>query len=180
MPVKKITNSKWRIAKGNIGQAPHRASRLFLSPVSFVVTYAHKLLSALNMLELWILKKARIRATAADLVTGQAMLIFVLVLGATMLGVTTIAGYVTLQKLRASTDIVDSAKSIYAADSGVEWCLNTKFGPTGSSTDPCTTSFALGNDSSVDVQDAGTEVKAIGHAGRSYRAFGIFLNVFNQ
>ena len=139
-------------------------------------------------MEMWIIKKARIRATAADLVTGQAMLIFVLVLGATVLSVTAIAGYVTLQKLRASTDTVDSTKAIYASDSGVEWCFYNKFSITyGTSTFACDTSVNPGptftnnlSGSSVDVsvsQD-GSVIKSIGHSGRSYRAFGIFLDEF--
>jgi hypothetical protein len=126
--------------------------------------------------------------------SGQAMLIFVLVLGATVLSVTAIAGYVTLQKLRASSDVVDSAKAIYAADSGVEWCFYNKFSTTnGTSTFDCTTSDVnpgptfsnnlSGNTVDVSVSEGGvapnTIVKSIGHSGRSYRAFGIFLDQFN-
>lgn len=112
--------------------------------------------------------------------SGQAMLILVLILGATMLGVTAIAGYVSLQKLKASTDIRDSTVAIYAADSGVEWCFYTKFGPVGSSTNPCNTTETLRNNSSVSVIDSGTMVKSIGQMGNSFRAFGIFLNEFGQ
>jgi hypothetical protein len=120
---------------------------------------------------------------------GQAMLVFVLVLGATVLSVTAIAGYITLQKLRAATDIVDSTKSIYAADSGVEWCFYNKFPPMGTSTFVCDTSQNPGPqftnnlpNSTVDVSVSESEnlIKSIGHSGRSYRAFGIFLDQFNQ
>lgn len=131
--------------------------------------------------------------------SGQAVLIFVLVLGATILSVTAIAGYVTLQKLRASTDIVDSAKAIYAADSGVEWCFYNKFYAAGTSTYACDSSQVSdpgfmaspiftnnlsGNTVDVSVSEEGaapnTVVKSIGHSGRSYRAFGIFLDQFSQ
>ena len=130
---------------------------------------------------------------------GQAMLIFVLVLGATMLSVTAIAGYVTLQKLRESSDVVDSAKAIYAADSGVEWCFYNKFYVATTSTYVCDSAQVQGapympvptftnnlSGNTVDVSvsqgssDAGTVVKSIGHSGRTYRAFGIFLDQFSQ
>jgi len=120
---------------------------------------------------------------------GQAMLIFVLVLGATVLSVTAIAGYITLQKLRAATDIVDSTKSIYAADSGVEWCFYNKFSSMGTSTFNCDTNSSSGpkftnnlSNSTVDVSVSESEnlIKSIGHSGRAYRAFGIFLDQFNQ
>lgn len=102
----------------------------------------------------------------------------VLILGSTMLGVASIAGYVSLQEIRSSIDIVDSTKAIYAADSGVDWCFYQKFGPTGSSTTPCVTNYNLGNGSSVSVTEQGQEVKSIGTANRSSRAFGIFLDQF--
>jgi hypothetical protein len=114
--------------------------------------------------------------------SGQAMLILVLILGATMLGVTTIAGYVSLQKIRTATDIVDSTKAIYAADSGVEWCFYEKFFlATGTSTPPCAANVGdikFDNGASVSVVEQDNEVKSIGTANRAYRAFGIFLDQF--
>lgn len=111
--------------------------------------------------------------------SGQAMLILVMVIGSTMLGVSTIAGYISLQKIRTATDIVDSAKSIYAADAGVEWCFyQRKDNPET----PCNNEGnqpVMGNDSSVSVNQLGNIVKSIGHSNRSYRAFGIFLDQFN-
>lgn len=49
------------------------------------------------------------------------MLIAVLALGGAILGATTVAGLLTLYQIRATTDTADSAKAIFAADSGVEW-----------------------------------------------------------
>lgn len=60
---------------------------------------------------------------------GQAMLIAVLSLGGAILGVTTIAGLLTLYQLRATTDAENSAKAIFAADAGVEWSFYTYFHP---------------------------------------------------
>lgn len=108
---------------------------------------------------------------------GQAILIVVLVLGATMLGVTTIAGYISLQKIRTATEIMDSTKAIYAADSGIEWCLFNKFGPGATSTFSCSSDNPLNfsNQASVFVSEEGDVIKSIGKAGNSYRAFGFFL-----
>lgn len=58
---------------------------------------------------------------------GQAMLLAVLMLGATMLGATTIAGLLMAYQIRQVTDFSDSAKSIFAADSGAEWALDAYF-----------------------------------------------------
>lgn len=51
------------------------------------------------------------------------MLITVLVLTGTILGATTIAGLLTLYQLRQATDVVNSTKAVFAADSGLEWRL---------------------------------------------------------
>jgi hypothetical protein len=111
--------------------------------------------------------------------SGQAMLILVLVLGATMLGVSTIAGYISLQKIRTSTDIIDSTKAIFAADSGIEWCFYNKYSPNGTSTFVCDGSFDVGSGANVTVSQQPGLIKAVGHAGRSYRAFGLFLDELN-
>jgi hypothetical protein len=55
--------------------------------------------------------------------SGQAMLIAVLSLGGAILGATTVAGLLTLYQIRATTDTANSAKAIFAADTGTEWAL---------------------------------------------------------
>lgn len=55
--------------------------------------------------------------------SGQAMLIAVLAMGGAMMGATAIAGLLILYQIRATTNSVNSAKSIFAADSGVDWAL---------------------------------------------------------
>jgi len=55
--------------------------------------------------------------------SGQAMLTAVLSISGAILGATTVAGFLMLYQLRASTDSQNSAKAIFAADSGVEWAL---------------------------------------------------------
>ena len=55
--------------------------------------------------------------------SGQAMLIAVLALGGAILGATTVAGLLKLYQIRATTDTANSAKAIFAADTGTEWAL---------------------------------------------------------
>jgi len=55
--------------------------------------------------------------------SGQVMLTTVLALSGTVLGATTIAGLLMLYQIRQASDIVSSTKSLYAADSGIEWRL---------------------------------------------------------
>lgn len=54
---------------------------------------------------------------------GQVMLLTVVLLSGTVLGVTTIAGVLTLYQLRQASNATDSTRAIYAADAGVEWEL---------------------------------------------------------
>jgi uncharacterized protein YggU (UPF0235/DUF167 family) len=61
--------------------------------------------------------------------SGQAMLLAVLALGGTMLGATTIAGFLMLYQIRQATDFENSAKAIFAADAGTEWALYSYFKP---------------------------------------------------
>lgn len=57
------------------------------------------------------------------LVRGQVMLMTVLIISGTILGATTIAGLITLNQIRQSANVSDSAKAIYAADTGIEYEL---------------------------------------------------------
>jgi hypothetical protein len=54
---------------------------------------------------------------------GQSMLIAVLAFSGAILGATTIAGLLMLYQIRATRDLGNSAKAIFAADAGVEWAL---------------------------------------------------------
>ena len=58
---------------------------------------------------------------------GQAMLLAVLTLGATMLAVTTIAGLLMVYQIRQVTDFGRSAQAVFAADAGAEWGLYSYF-----------------------------------------------------
>ena len=134
--------------------------------------------------------------------SGQAMLIAVLSLGGAILGATAVAGLLTLYQLRAANDSQNSAKAIFAADSGVEWTLFDYYcanegrcsggAPDGGQvTIPASSlpSFVGGNGASLSVactdlngdpsvcSDASTTVSgvAVGASSNSKRAFAVTL-----
>ncbi|MCP6720210.1 MAG: hypothetical protein KJI72_02735 [Patescibacteria group bacterium] len=58
--------------------------------------------------------------------SGQVMLISVIMLGGILLSAAAIAGLLTIYQIRAANDVVNSAKAIFAADTGIEvvsWCF---------------------------------------------------------
>lgn len=58
---------------------------------------------------------------------GQVMLLTVLIISGTVLGATTIAGLLTLNQIRQTTNVINSTQALYAADAGLEWHLYTSF-----------------------------------------------------
>ena len=97
---------------------------------------------------------------------GQVMLLTVLILGGVILGVSTIAGYITVQKIRQSSGAIDSTKAIFAADTGIEWELYKQF--KGPADKPI-----LSNGASFETSKTGEFVKSVGRSGNSFRAFEI-------
>ena len=98
---------------------------------------------------------------------GQIMLLTVLLLGGAILGATTIAGYLMLQKIRIAADITNSTKAIFAADTGIEWELYRKFKDTNHEKP----NLSNGASFNTVVNEDGSTMKSIGSAGRSVRAF---------
>jgi hypothetical protein len=110
--------------------------------------------------------------------SGQAMLLAVLTIGATMLSATTIAGLLMLYQIRQTIDFGNSAKAVFAADAGTEWALYnnlvTSTSPLGFLNGASTT--VVCDDSSnppVPVCATSTAVYAIskGFSGGAERAF---------
>lgn len=99
--------------------------------------------------------------------SGQVMLLTVVILGGVMLGATTIAGLLMLYQIRQSTDIANSTKAIFAADTGVELSLYQNFkNPTYN------ISQTLGNGATFYTTSTGPNtIKSVGQAGNSFRAF---------
>lgn len=106
------------------------------------------------------------------------MLIAVLALGGTILGATTIAGFLMVYQIRQTSDFEDSAKAVFAADAGTEWALYSYY------VNPSAPLLGFGNDatSTVTCSDAGgdtvscgnpssTQVIAKGSSGDVSRAF---------
>ena len=58
---------------------------------------------------------------------GQVMLLTVVLLSGVVLGATAVAGILMLQEIRQAGNATDSAKAIFAADTGIEWELYKRF-----------------------------------------------------
>lgn len=98
------------------------------------------------------------------------MLVTVLILSGTILGATAIAGLLMLYQIRQTTNVADSAKAIFAADSGLECQFYRRF-KDADSTDYCS-SMVLNNEASfsTNLPDADT-IQSLGESGQVARAF---------
>ena len=97
---------------------------------------------------------------------GQVMLLTVLVIGGLLLGASAIAGLMMVYQIRQSSDVVNSTKAIFAADSGVEWELYRMFKDSDYSKPTMTNQ----TDFSTTVY-GNSAVKSVGSSNRSSRAF---------
>lgn len=91
------------------------------------------------------------------------MLLTVLILGGSMLAASTIAGYLMLLKIRGASDITNSTKAVFAADTGVEWELYKQF------KNPAYPKPSFSNN--ADFQTSKSCIKSIGQATGVFRAF---------
>jgi len=96
---------------------------------------------------------------------GQVILLTVLVLAGSMLGASVIAGYLMLLKIRASSDITNSARAIFAADAGVEWELYKQI------KDPGYPKPSLSNGAEFTTYQNEQMIKSIGESSGVFRAF---------
>lgn len=108
------------------------------------------------------------------------MLMTVLIISGTILGATTIAGLLTLYQLRQSANVSDSAKAIYAADTGIEYELfrifkTDKYGTCVLRT--CLPDYTVNNSLSngtsfiATVPADASYIESAGSAGKTTRAF---------
>ena len=111
----------------------------------------------------------------------------VLTLGGALLGATTIAGLLMLYQVRQGAEVNQSARALFAADSGIELGLYNLLCPEDPSKQPCPINEppTFGNGASVEMHclnDAGEEVpqcdsattvtiKSLGRSGNVARAF---------
>lgn len=113
---------------------------------------------------------------------GQVMLLTVVVIGGLLLSASAIAGLLMLYQIRQSTDIINSTKAIFAADTGIEWELYKCFkcNPSVICDQTCTAldsqepSMTNGADFDTTVYGTNT-IKSIGNSFQSSRAFEITL-----
>lgn len=118
---------------------------------------------------------------------GQVMILTILALGGTILGATTIAGLLMLYQIRQATDMANSAKSIFAADAGIEetfyniFCPEARparapcpYEPLGTFGNKAKVTVVCYDESNVslDCTDPGVRrVRSLGQAGNTARAF---------
>ena len=112
---------------------------------------------------------------------GQAMLLAVLIIGTSILVMTSISGYLMLQRIRSSSNIIDSTKAIFAADTGIEWELFKKNKCTEESINPlCNKKPSLTNNSSFNtflsnISTSTQLIKSIGTSVKSNRALKVII-----
>jgi hypothetical protein len=98
-------------------------------------------------------------------IKGQIILLTVLVLGGALLGVSTIAGYLMVLKIREASDVTNATKAIYAAETGIQWELYKTFKNNSASDVPVMTNKTTFESSSSDQK-----FQAIGESARDFRA----------
>lgn len=94
------------------------------------------------------------------------MLLTVLVIGGLLLGASSIAGLLMVYQIRQSSDVINSTKAIFAADTGIEWELYRMFKNPGYSKPIMT------NEANFSTTVYGTStIKSVGNSQKSSRAF---------
>ena len=110
---------------------------------------------------------------------AQVMILTVLALGGTMLGATTIAGLLMVYQIRQATDLGNSGKAIFAADTGLEWGLYQFFKPGSGHAPPAFSNGATSilqcfnaSGGSISCEDlSATSIRAVGKSANVTRAF---------
>lgn len=108
--------------------------------------------------------------------SGQIMLLSIVIIGTSILVISVVAGYLMVQRLRFSSNMVDSTKAIFAADAGIECEQYNVFHPDPGDTFDCNNPAILDfEDSLVNVQTirnmSGFYIKSTGTSNKSKRAF---------
>ena len=101
--------------------------------------------------------------------SGQVMLLTVLILSSTILGASTIVGFLLLNQIKTSTDIKNSTKAIFAADAGIEYELY-RIAKDPSHAFPTFTNGAVLT-TTCNPSGGGIAIKSTGEVGRVARAF---------
>lgn len=123
--------------------------------------------------------------------SGQVMIMTTLAIGGTILGAATIAGLLVVYQIRATTDLADSAKAVFAADAGIEWQLYNYFSTSTLNHLPqpvfdinlsgirlnavCLKDSGEETDCETFGNSSATAIKSVGTYGNSSRAFFTFI-----
>lgn len=128
--------------------------------------------------------------------SGQVMLLSVLVLSGLLLSATAIAGLLVRYQIRQTTDIENSARAFFAADSAQEWqtyCYwkNEDYFSTGTGVHPCidpanptdpAVSYLLefsdpfiNSSSTITVNPTEVYIEAKGYSGRTVRTLEVYI-----
>ncbi len=108
------------------------------------------------------------------------MILSVLTLGTVMLGASAIAGFLAIYQIRSSWDAANSAKAIFAADTGIEWGLYKYSKPTSTAPAPVMSNGAYYSvvcyDSSLNSIDCSSSasvslIRSSGRSSNSNRSF---------
>ena len=110
------------------------------------------------------------------------MILTILALGGTILVGTTVAGLLVVYQIRQSADLANSAKAVFAADSGIEWGFYQFFKSSSSVLPSAPPSFANGasvavtcytgsGDPAACADSSIASIRAIGKSGSAHRAF---------
>ena len=98
------------------------------------------------------------------------MLLTILVIGGLLLGASAIAGLLMVYQIRQSSDITNSTKAIFAADTGIEWGLYGMF------KDQDYPKPIMTNQADFSTTVYGTSsIKSVGSSQRASRAFEVTL-----
>ena len=108
-------------------------------------------------------------------VSGQVMLITVMMLSGAVLASTSLAGLLILYQLRQATDAKASMQAIFAADAGLERAFYNENKLGGAEDYPLKPLRAFNNGATYtvtkDAADPLLPIKSIGQSGRTARAF---------
>ncbi len=110
---------------------------------------------------------------------GQVLILTILTIGGILLGATTIAGLLVAYQISQGTDLANSGKAIFAADTGIEWGLYQFFKPGFAVSAPTLSngaSFTATCSPVADCKDIGTAViRSAGKSANAERAFELNL-----
>ena len=115
--------------------------------------------------------------------TGQVMVLSVVMLGGVLMSASAIAGLLMVYQIRQANDAVNSAKAIFAADTGIEWGIymfsrptSTELAPTLSNGASFTVTCYNFSFNEVNCHNASTSIiRSSGRSGTSQRTFQLDL-----